>query len=144
MVGLYAYLRNADLSVYQSQIEGLVARSIGHELDVSGRFELRFGATTVLVAENATLTLSAAQADDWSRVATLEAGRRERLSLCFSKPVQPANSELFAEALAVMLHMNEELMQLLQSAREAAAVQNSDQMRTQKSIKHYLDIDSER
>jgi len=88
--------------------------------------------------------LSAAQADDWSRVATLEAGRRERLSLCFSKPVQPANSELFAEALAVMLHMNEELMQLLQNAREAAAVQNSDQMRTQKSIKHYLDIDSER
>jgi hypothetical protein len=88
--------------------------------------------------------LSAAQADDWSRVATLEAGRRERLSLCFSKPVQPANSELFAEALAVMLHMNEELMQLLQNAREAAAVQNSDQMRTQQSIKHYLDIDSER
>lgn len=88
--------------------------------------------------------LSAAQADDWSRVATLEAGRRERLSLCFSKPVQSANSELFAEALAVMLHMNEELMQLLQNAREAAAVQNSDQMRTQKSIKHYLDIDSER
>ena len=43
-----------------------------------------------------------------------------------------------------MLHMNEELMQLLQNAREAAAVQNSDQMRTQKSIKHYLDIDSER
>lgn len=88
--------------------------------------------------------LSAAQADDWSRVATLEAGRRERLSLCFSKPVQPANSELFSEALAVMLHMNEELMQLLQNAREAAAVQTSDQIRTQKSIKHYLDIDSER
>lgn len=88
--------------------------------------------------------LSAAQADDWSRVATLEAGRRDRLSLCFSKPVQPANSELFSEALAVMLHMNEELMQLLQNAREAAAVQTSDQIRTQKSIKHYLDIDSER
>ena len=53
--GLFAYLRSADLSVYQAQIEGFVSRRIGHELHVDGRFELQFGATTVLVVEDASL-----------------------------------------------------------------------------------------
>ena len=55
VAGLYVYLRSADLSVYQAQIEGLVSRQIGHELRVDGRFELQVGATTVLVAEDASL-----------------------------------------------------------------------------------------
>ncbi|MDJ0906137.1 MAG: AsmA-like C-terminal region-containing protein [Woeseiaceae bacterium] len=55
VMGLYVYLRSADLSVYQSQIEKILARSIGHELDVGGLFELRFGPTTVIVAEDAAL-----------------------------------------------------------------------------------------
>jgi uncharacterized protein involved in outer membrane biogenesis len=55
-VGLYIYLRSADLSIYQGQIESFVARRIGHELDVGGRFELQFGPTTVLVAEDAAIT----------------------------------------------------------------------------------------
>jgi beta-phosphoglucomutase-like phosphatase (HAD superfamily) len=88
--------------------------------------------------------LNAAQGGHWERVSELESSRRKRLDRCFAQTILPENSELFSEALAVMLHLNEELMQLLQNAREAAAVQNSDQMRTQKSIKHYLDIDSER
>ena len=88
--------------------------------------------------------LLSAHASQWDVVAAGEAKRKKLLHECFATPVAEQNSELFAEALAVMLHMNEELMQLLQNAREAAAVQNSDQMRTQKSIKHYLDIDSER
>lgn len=54
--GLYVYLRSADLSVYQDQIEAFVARQIGHELQVGGRFELQFGPTTRLVAEDAVLT----------------------------------------------------------------------------------------
>ena len=33
-LGLYAYLRNADLSMYESQIEGYVSEKIGHKLDV--------------------------------------------------------------------------------------------------------------
>lgn len=53
---LFAYLRSADLSVYQSQIEAFVARKTGYELHVDGRFELQFGATTLIVAEDATLT----------------------------------------------------------------------------------------
>ena len=55
VAGLYAYLRSADLSVYQAQIEGFVSRRIGHELHLDGRFELQFGATTVLVAEDVSL-----------------------------------------------------------------------------------------
>jgi uncharacterized protein involved in outer membrane biogenesis len=54
--GLYAYLRNADLSMYQDHIEALVTKSIGHELQVGGRFELQFGATTTVVAEDVVLS----------------------------------------------------------------------------------------
>ena len=55
VTGLFVYLRSADLSVYQAQIEGFVSRQIGHELHVDGRFELQVGATTVLVVEDASL-----------------------------------------------------------------------------------------
>lgn len=55
VAGLLAYLRSADLSIYQEQIEGFVAGQIGHELRVGGRFELQFGRTTVLVAEDLVL-----------------------------------------------------------------------------------------
>ena len=87
--------------------------------------------------------LFAARSDDWSRVATLEAGRRDRLSLCFSKPVQPANSELFAEALAVMLHMNEELVELVTKAREAASLNQKKVLSGHKALAHYLEVDGE-
>jgi hypothetical protein len=56
LLGTYAYLRNADLSVYEKQIEGFLSEEIGHKLDVDGLFELHFGPTTFVVAEDITLT----------------------------------------------------------------------------------------
>ena len=35
-VGLFTYLRSADLSVYQDQIETFASRQIGHELNIDG------------------------------------------------------------------------------------------------------------
>ena len=55
-LGLYVYLRNADLSVYESQIEGYVSEKIGHKLDVDGLFELHFGPTTYVTAEQVSIT----------------------------------------------------------------------------------------
>jgi uncharacterized protein involved in outer membrane biogenesis len=49
--GAYAYLRNADLSVYEEQIEGFLSEAIGHKIDFDGLFELHFGNLTVLTAE---------------------------------------------------------------------------------------------
>ncbi len=50
------YLRNADLSVYEEQIEGFLSKAIGHKLDVDGPFELHFGRLTEVTAEKIVLT----------------------------------------------------------------------------------------
>jgi uncharacterized protein involved in outer membrane biogenesis len=55
---LFAYLRNADLSIYQDHIESFVSNRIGHTLEIGGRFELRFGRTTTVVAEGVALSNS--------------------------------------------------------------------------------------
>jgi len=55
-VGLFTYLRSADLSVYQNQIESFVSRKIGLDLAIEGQFELNFGSATRLVAENVSLS----------------------------------------------------------------------------------------
>ena len=54
--GAFTYLRRADLSVYEEQIEGLLSDAIGHKLDVDGLFELRFGGMTQLTAEKIKLS----------------------------------------------------------------------------------------
>jgi len=54
--GLFAYLRNADLSIYKEQLETFVSSRIGHELTIGGRFELHFGTVTRLVAEDVALS----------------------------------------------------------------------------------------
>ena len=57
------YLRKADLSVYEEQIEGFLSDAIGHQLDVDGLFELRFGGMTQVTAEKITLSNSDWQPD---------------------------------------------------------------------------------
>jgi len=54
--GLLVYLRNADLSIYEEQIETFLSSRIGHELTIGGRFELHFGTVTRLVAEDVALS----------------------------------------------------------------------------------------
>jgi uncharacterized protein involved in outer membrane biogenesis len=56
MALLFIYLRNADLSVYEEQIEGFLTDAVGHKLDVDGLFVLRFGRHTHLTAEQIRLS----------------------------------------------------------------------------------------
>ena len=56
VVGLLLYLRNADLSVYEKQIEDAVSNAIGHKVDFTGTFELHFGSQTYVVAEDVHIT----------------------------------------------------------------------------------------
>ena len=56
VLGLFLYLRNADLSVYKHHIEAFLSRKIGHELRIDGTFELHFGSHTSLTAEQIGLT----------------------------------------------------------------------------------------
>lgn len=85
-----------------------------------------------------------AQAADWDAVAQLEGDRRLLLSETFSEPVPPEHSEIFSEALAAMLHMNEELMALLKSAKDDVTHQHAAQVRKREGIGHYLDVEGQR
>jgi hypothetical protein len=84
--------------------------------------------------------LREAREANWGRVTDLEASRKKRLALCFAKPMLPENSQLFSEALAVMLHLNEELVSLLNQAKADVALQYREGKSAQTSIGHYLDV----
>ena len=84
--------------------------------------------------------LRVARDANWERVTELEASRKKRLALCFAKPMLPENSQLFSEALAVMLHLNEELVSLLNQAKADVALQYREGKSEQTSIGHYLDV----
>ncbi|MEZ5529432.1 MAG: flagellar protein FliT [Porticoccaceae bacterium] len=61
--------------------------------------------------------LELARENDWAPVSELETQRREHLSGCFDFRGVAADSALIAEAVAALLHLNEELMSLLKTAR---------------------------
>ena len=54
-VGLVLYLRNADLSIYEGEIESYLSEKIGHQLEIDGLFKLQVKSQTSLTAENITL-----------------------------------------------------------------------------------------
>ena len=87
--------------------------------------------------------LNLAKLGDWDQVADSERCRQGLLEDCFDSEVQPHNSELFSEAIAAMLHMNEELMVLLAQARTEASVSFSRDKKGHEAVAHYLDIGSD-
>lgn len=64
LASTFLYLRNADLSVYEDQIEGVLSEAIGHKIDFDGLFELRFGGMTTLIAEDIRISNAHWQPDD--------------------------------------------------------------------------------
>ena len=95
-------------------------------------------AKVLLMTEN---MLSFARDDSWDMVTELEEQRREVLAACFASPIPPSQSEIFSEALAAMLHMNEEMIGLLEAAKENVAIKRTDQSHKKRSLGHYLDIE---
>ena len=87
--------------------------------------------------------LKSAQAGYWERVSDLEATRRKRLDRCFAQPIMPENSELFSEALAVMLHLNEELVAAVEQAREQVSVSRKQHAKKKDALQHYLEASSD-
>jgi len=78
-----------------------------------------------------------AEAGDWDAVAGREQDRRDDLARCFTEAVAPDHAELVAEALAAILHLNEELMASLSKARDAVLQQGVAQVRTRSAIGQY-------
>ena len=86
--------------------------------------------------------LEFARDEDWSKVTHLEEERRNLLAACFAAPIPEAQSQLFSEALAAMLQMNEEMIGLLEAAKANVAIKRTDQKYKKNSLTHYLDIEN--
>lgn len=84
--------------------------------------------------------LKLARSNDWETVTALEKERKIAIETCFAYPISDSQSGVFSEALAAMLQMNEELVSLLESAKEQVAIKRSDQRRIKRSVAHYLDV----
>ena len=93
--------------------------------------QTRLLATVIKTTRN---MLALAEEEAWDAVADLEVLRREDLKRCFEIPVGEDQGELVAEALAVILHLNEELMSRLQVAREFVGEEGSAQARTLEAV----------
>ena len=75
-----------------------------------------------------------AEEEAWDATAGLEVLHREDLKRCFEILVVEDQGELVAESLAVILHLNEELMSRLQVAREFVGEEGSAQARTLEAV----------
>lgn len=84
--------------------------------------------------------LELARDEDWTKVTDLEHERRNLLAACFTNPIPDAQSQLFSEALAAMLQMNEEMIGLLEAAKANVAIKRTDQKYKKSSLSHYLEI----
>ena len=86
--------------------------------------------------------LSHARAGRWELIDALEAERRKVLRAIFETPIPAAYSERVSEAIAIMIHLNEEVMELVNDAKAAAALNHSRVKSEHKAVGHYLDVDS--
>tara|TARA_R110000823_G_scaffold47903_13_gene121869 strand:+ start:705 stop:1070 length:366 start_codon:yes stop_codon:yes gene_type:complete len=80
--------------------------------------------------------------DEWARVTELEIERREDLAACFSRQIPPADTELVAQAMAALLHLNEELMSRLRVARSAAMAQGRELTGKRQAVNSYRAVES--
>lgn len=86
--------------------------------------------------------VESARIGEWDKVAVLESARSHQLRLCFSESIKAEHAQIFAEALAVMLHLNEELVALLESAKAEVAAATKGQTAIAKNLQHYLAVES--
>ena len=98
--------------------------------------QTRLLATVIKTTRN---MLDLADEEKWDAVASLEVLRREDLKRCFEIPLEEGQSELVAEALAVLLHLNEELASKLVHARKQSLAESLDSTKNRDAINEYRD-----
>ena len=94
------------------------------------------------VLEKTKLMVDHAQVGNWTEVARLEEERRDELNECFAYKIADDDSYLMSEALATVLHMNEELMNVVSRARRDLIKKQSEATQTRVRLNDYLDISS--
>ena len=96
-----------------------------------------------LLAESIQLTrdmLDNARHGNWNAVSDQELMRRDVLRRCFDSAVMADDSELIAEALAVVLHLNEELVSLLQRARQISLEASRGGIKRRGAVDSYQEL----
>jgi len=79
--------------------------------------------------------------DEWEQVTELEIERRDDLTACFSDAASVADSVLIAEAIAALLHLNEELMAKLKTARDVVMEQGIEYSRNRSAVGDYKAVE---
>ncbi|MFK7974625.1 MAG: flagellar protein FliT [Halioglobus sp.] len=79
---------------------------------------------------------------DWGRVATMEQSRREDLIACFSASSPSGQPELVAQAMATLIHLNDELMTKLRVARSEVMEQGQTFARNRSAEQSYQSVES--
>ena len=102
--------------------------------------QTRVLATVIKTTKN---MLQLADQGEWGTVAELELLRREDLQFCFDIPADEDKAELVAEALAVLLHLNEELMNRLARARDAVRQTANVEVRNIEAMEEYRRVGQE-
>ena len=85
--------------------------------------------------------LALADKQAWDAVADLEVLRREDLKRCFEMPLREDKGELIAEALAVLLHLNEELASRLLVARDESQTATQSVAKNRDAVCEYREMD---
>ena len=86
--------------------------------------------------------LSLAESGEWEQVAERELERRDDLMLCFSELMPAGDTELVAEAMATLLHLNEELTAKLKVARSAVMAQGREFTKNRNAVSSYQAVDA--
>lgn len=81
-----------------------------------------------------------AQRGNWTEVGKLELQRRDELNECFAYKIADEDSYLMSEALATVLHMNEELMSIVAAARRELIQKQSENVQAKAGLNDYLDV----
>lgn len=86
--------------------------------------------------------LKLADEGEWDQVATMEGQRRDDLIACFADARPSGEPELVAQALATLLHLNEDLMAKLRSARTEVMEQGEAFSRNRHAHQSYQDANA--
>lgn len=86
--------------------------------------------------------LALADQGEWDKVASMERDRREDLIACFSESRPEGDTELVAQAMATLLHLNEELMGKLRVARSEIMAQGEALSRNRVAHESYQAVEA--
>lgn len=111
------------------------------EPDLAARHEIHQRRQRVQLARLLQITekmLECAQEGDWLSVEELEALRKTELDACYDLQQQQP-SLLIAEALATLLYLNDQVVELVRIARGQLVVKHNNHMRNKVAIDSYQD-----